>query len=260
VEAEDQVSYGIQIDLVGIECNTDTADADGVTWECGPVDGWSGPDSRKRSLAPSGRHGLFTGSGFYEGRPLRIQGAAYGPPGDSTQAAAWAAYNRLAALLDVNDEGDLIVYEPTPKLVTVQIAPGTTPLISDPVNNLIEWDFSLLAPHPFKTALTPTVTSLAGGASTTLTNAGTKPAYPVITTTSSGTVDLVIGGRHFTTGTLPIGAVIDMWERTLVDGSGDPLPTAKTPESEWLALPVGGTGVDQDGTAALSISHYATFN
>lgn len=258
MEGKGPMSLGIQIDVLGLECNTDVADTDGVIWECEPVDGWSSATLRRGALDPTGRHGVSPLVQFRGGRPLAIKGAASGPHGDPTQAAAWAAYNRLASILDTNESGDVIVYEPTPKLVTATLDGES--FISDPVNNQIQWDLKLVASFPYKTALTPTVTSLAASASTTLTNNGTAAAYPVVTATSSGTVDLVIGGRHFTTASVASGVVIDMWARTLVDGSGDPVYAAKTPESEWLSLPRGGTSVSNAGTAALSIAHYHTYN
>jgi hypothetical protein len=234
--------------ILGLSCNSDTPDSDGVVWTCSRVEGWDAAEIRQSSLTPTGRHGIALGAAFRGGRPLRATGLALAP----NQTAAWAAYNRLAAILDVNQTGQLITYEPTPKQITVALS--DKPLISSPLNGHFTWDLSLIAPVPFKTATTSTTTTLAGGATTTIANAGTSAAYPVVTVTSSGTVDLVIGGRHFTTSSLASGVYIDMWARTIRTSSGvDVTPWPKVPATEWLAIPPGSQSVQQAGTAALSI-------
>lgn len=247
------MSDAIQIDIAGIVCNTDTPDADGVLWECAPIEGWASAEIRTGKLTPTGQHGTSPLRSLYDGRPVRAFGIAQAPD----QSTAWDVCDMLAALLDLNESGDLIAYEGVPKRLTVTIA--GPPKISDPVNGLVLWDLDLLAAFPYKTILTPLVTPIGAASSDTVTNGGTVAAYPAITLTSGGTVDLVIGGRHFTTDTLPSGAVIDMWSRTVTDGADVSLYAAKDPASEWLALPKGAPLVAQDGTAGLDFTTYDTY-
>src|SRR3546814_6443698 len=90
---------------------------------------------------------------------------------------------------------------------------------------------------PLKRAVTERTQSLASGGSASLTNDGRSAAYPVATLTSGGTVDLVIGTRHFTTTALPVGAVVDLWARTNTAADGSSLYGTKSAASEWLVLP-----------------------
>jgi len=248
------VSDAIQIDVVGIVCNTDTPDADGVLWECAPIEGWASAEIRTGKLTPTGRPGTSLLQSLYDGRPLRAFGVAQAPD----QSTAWDVCDMLAALLGLNESGDLIAYEGVPKRLSVTtVGP---PKISDPVNGLVLWDLDLIAAFPYKTALAPVVAPIAAASSASVTNGGTVAAYPVITVTSAGSVDLVIGGRHFTTDTLPAGAVIDMWARTIVDSSGDSLtPWPKHSETEWLTLPPGTAPVDQLGSAAVDFTIHDTY-
>lgn len=246
----------VQIDLGDIECNTGTP-VDGVLWTCGWPEGWDSAEQEGGSLKPTGRDGGAGLANWWKARQLVVNGRCKA----STEAQAWAAFNLVVSgLPGIRGEMDVVVHETTAKGLTVvqHGNPRANPR-GITADRSFTWQLSLRADNPNKTALTATTTSLAASASATLTNNGTTAAYPVITTTSSGTVDLVIGGRHFTTASVVSGVVIDMWARTLVDGSGDPIYAAKTPESEWLALPVGGTSVTNSGTAALSISFYDTY-
>ena len=249
------MSVGIQIDVLGIECNTDTPDADGVLWDCGPIDGWASADTRGGALSPTGRHGLARLNQLHGGRPLRAFGTTKAP----SQAAAWDAYYRLAAILDLNAESDVIVYEPVPKFVTASLAPGNPPKMEDPVDGFFQWDLALVAAFPFKRAVTGTTTAIGSGGSATLVNGGRIAAYPTATVASGGTVDLTIGTRHFTTTDLPVGAVVDMWARTITAADGSSLYGTKSAASKWLALPPGSSLGGQGGMAGLDLTWHDTY-
>lgn len=233
----------MRIDVLGLECNTDTPDADGVLWDCGPIDGWASASIRGGSISPTGRHGMAMLTALWGGRGLRASGWAKAP----TQAAAWDAYYRMAAILDLNESGELVVYEPTPKKLIVALDPTQEPKMSDPVAGEFDWDLALVAAFPFKMAATDQTGTLSGSA--TLTNGGRAAAYPTFTTTGSGAVSITIAGRTFTTDTVPSGTVIDMWARTVTGPDGSSLYGAKTPESEWLALPPGASTVTASGVS-----------
>lgn len=249
----------LPITIFDLECNTDVPDANGVQWSC-LMDGWAGFDLRTGSMEPTGRDGLALLQAFRGGKPMRFTGNAFA----SSEADAWAGYYAFAGMFGINDDGDIIADEPgVPKKVSARVS--AAPLISTPLGThqswTMKWDLAFMAPFPLKTAATANATvSLSSGVSWPLLNAGTAAAYPVVTATSSGTVDLVIGGRHFITDTLASGTVIDMWERTIRDGSGnDVSPWPKNPASEWLAVPAGGVSAQQLGTAGLSVVTYDTY-
>lgn len=238
------------IDMLGIECNVGP-DGDGVLWSVAFID--DAPDSAMGRVAPTGRHGLGLGPLFRHGRTLAPEGSVEAP----TQALAEAAAERLRAL-GLNGEGDIVWYEDVPKFLTVTQVDAAK--LTDPIDGWFEFDLRMLAPFPFRRAVTEKTELLTDAGPYSLVNDGTMPAYPVITVVMDGTVDLVIAGRHFTTDTLPAGAVIDMWARTIVDSAGDPItPWPKHSETEWLALPTGSTSVDQFGIATLDFTHHDTY-
>ena len=245
-----------QIDLGDIDCNTGTP-ASGVFWSCGWPEGWDSPEQRGGILEPTGRDGAAGLAPWWSARVLVIKGACRA----SSAANAWNAYYLLTSgLPGLRGEMELVVHEPTPKgLTAVQHAPPKADPRGINSGNQFQWQLTLRADYPLKRVLTPTTGTLAASTTSSFTNGGTDAAYPVVTTTSSGTVDIVIGGRHFTTTSVASGTVIDMWARTVTAAGGSSLYSAKTPASEWLALPPGATSVSNAGTAALAFAWSDTY-
>lgn len=239
----------LQIDLGTIECNVGI-DADGIEWNAAMVDDL--PDVRGGQVLPTGRHGTSLAAILRGGRTFAPEGVVVAP----TQTLAWDAIERLRAFgfqVDI----DIVWHETVPKFVTVtQRAAAKT---SDPVGGVFEYQLDLIAAYPFRRALTGTTTPVGAGATVPLTNNGTVAAHPVVTTTSAGAVDFSIGGRSFTTDTVPSGTVIDMWARTITDGSGVAVsPWPKHSAAEWLAIPAGTTNLVNAGVA-LSVSWHDTY-
>ena len=239
----------LQVDLLGIQCNAGP-DADGIEWTYRTADDQS--EMRLSTLLPTGRHGLSVGSNLRGGRRVNPTGLVMAP----TQALAWEARERLAAL-GFGVEGDIVWHEAVPKFLTVtQAGPA---LLRQPAAGTFEYELDLIAAFPFRRALTGTTLPVGSGAPVELTNNGTVPAYPVIATTSSGAIDFTIDGRSFTTDSVPSGTVIDMWARTITDGSGATLePWPKHSAAEWLAIPRGSVDLVNSG-AALSVSWHDTY-
>ena len=239
----------LQLDLGTIECNVGV-DADGIEWNAVLVDDIV--NVRGGQIAPTGRHGVSLTPNLRGGRLFAPEGSVVAP----TQALAWDAIERLRAL-GFDESFDIVWHETVPKFVTVtQRGPAST---DDPIRGVFEYKLDLIAAYPFRRALTGTTLPASSGATVELTNNGTVPAHPVITTTGSGAVDFTIGGRSFTTDSVPSGTVIDMWARTITDGSGVTIePWPKHSAAEWLAIPRGSVDLVNSG-AALSVSWHDTY-
>ena len=241
-------------DLFGTPANSTVPDADGNVWTVASSEGWDAPDQRTQLMSPTGLHGQRILNPYAEGRSVVLEGLVLAP----SEAAAWKAYDRLtSAMPGLGGSGDIVAYEPVPKSLTVvQAGP---PRVSKPLGGTISYRLTLLAEYPWKRALSQGTEAIAAGGTGVLTATGTFPAAFEVTLTSGGTVDLVIGTRHFTTTALPSGAVIDMGARTITAADGSSLYGAKTAASEWLALPPGTTTIEQDGTAALDLTWHDTY-
>lgn len=247
-------STGVRVDVCGVTCSTGLPSADNATWIVTEVSGWDSPEQRTGQLAPTGRHGTVSFTSLYGGRTLTVSGAVFA----DSDADAWAAYYRLCGSMPgLNETGDLIVYESPAKALTVE--QSGPPRVSSPVDGLVEFQLTLLASYPFKRSTAEATAAVGSGATISLTNNGTAAAHPVITTTGSGTVDFTIAGRSFTTDAVPSGTVIDMWARSITDGSGEPLsPWPKHSAAEWLSIPRGSVDLVNAG-APLSVSWHDTY-
>ena len=235
----------LHVDLLGIQCNTGP-DTDGIEWTYRTAD--DEPEIRLGLLLPTGRHGVSIGPSLRGGRRVSPAGMVKAP----TQTLAWEARERLA-VLGSDGEGDIVWHETVPKFLTVtQAGPA---LIRQPVDGNFDYELDLIAAFPFRRALTGTTLPIGAG-TTALTNNGTVAAFPVITTTAAGAVDFTIDGRSFTTDAVPSGTVVDMWARTITDGSGATLePWPKHSAAEWLAIPRGSDDLINAGVPLLVSWH-----
>lgn len=247
----------LAIDILGVEFNRDAPDGDGITRTVAFSE--DSADVQGGSVNPTGRHGVALLPQFFGANTVNPTGRVTAP----TRALAEAAREELRAL-GVGVEGDIIWHETVPKFLTVTRAPSP-PKISRPsgfsasTQQSFVWDIVFTAAFPFLRSVTTSTQTFAAPSTHALVNAGTQAAYPVVTTTSSGSVDIVIGGRHFVTTGVPLGTEIDMWARTVTGPDGSSLYTAKTPASEWLALPPGSTPTQQAGTAGLAFVWHDTY-
>lgn len=244
-----------RVDLFGTEANTRTPDVNGCIWSAWFEAGWDSPEVRARALDPTGRHGTELPPSLYGGRPVTIAGSVKAP----NMAAAWDAYEQvISSMPGLNETGAVVVHQhSTPRQLIVRQAGKNR--AAEPRSNYFKFLLNLIAPMPFKLGTTERSQALTSGSTASLVNDGRHAAYPTVTLTSGGTVDLVIGTRHFTTAALPAGAVVDMWARTITAADGSSLYGTKTAASEWLALPPGSTLVGQDGTAALDLTWHDTY-
>lgn len=242
----------VRIDVFGIECNTDVPDANGVRWTVRTSE--DDPDVTGGRLNPTGRHGAALLPQLRGVRAWAPTGMAFA----STQEAAFAAREQLRAIGFGGAEGDIVWHETVPKFVTVTQQDAA--LVTPPVDGELNYGLALVSAFPFRRAVEEKTVTLTGIGPETVVNDGTVPAFPMVTVVMAGNVDLVIGGRHFTTDVLPDDAVIDMWARTIKDSSGvDISPWPKHSETEWLAVPPGSNSVEQLGVATLDFTIHDTY-
>lgn len=250
----------MQWDLFGIPANAATTDPDGCTWTVASSDGWDSPDQRTRLDSPTGRDGQYASNLYADGRTVVIKGLIFAPD----DAAAWAAYDRAtSAMPGLRGVGDIVAYEPVPKSLTVvQAGP---PRVTKPAGRRLTYWLTLTAEYPWKRALTATTVTVAAGATVSHTAAGTFPAEIEVTCTTTGTVDLTIGGLRLRTGTLNAGVKLTSGpgftnpKRTIISSTGVNVFGLIVQPMQWPAMSPEANSIHQAGTANLSIRYFPTY-
>lgn len=241
----------VRVDLFGTQCNNDVEDSDGCVWSVENIAGWAAPDQRTRFDDITAAHGSFGTAFFASGRTLVVEGSVEAP----SQTAAWAAYGRLTSSMPgITGSGDVVVYEPTPKALTVvQSGP---PRADAPINGVFSFQLTLLAEYPWKRALTASTVDVTAG---TFTHSGTFPAEFTFTTTSSGTVVLSAGGLTLSAASVPSGTVFDSLNHSVTGPGGEDLYGVIEFGAEWPAVDVGSNDWVSSGTADGELSFYPTY-
>ena len=245
----------LRVDLGTVSFNTGP-DADGVSWhiERDGLEGWDSPDVNAEDTPVTGHHGQAALWALYGGRPLIARGWVEAP----TAPKLWAAHARLSSLVPLASPVPLTVYETAPKtLAVVQRGKPLIRLGAGPTR--LQFSLSVKALTPFKRGASQTVT-LAAGASTTITYAGTWPGAPTITTTGAGTVDIAntTTSTHVaTTIAAPTGTEIVCAEpgHTVYSGTTNLYSRLVQPVS-WLSLAVGANTLTNSGTAPVTLTYH----
>ena len=243
----------IPVDVCGLVLDNEP-DADGTRYRALELIGYGSSSLDAEQMTPTGRHGLVLPGGWWRERRVTVRGRAQA----TSSAAAWAAYERLAALAPLLPDGSLTVYHPTPKFLTVAL--GGTPQISEPTgSHRVKFQIPVVAEYPFKRVLTPTTVAIAAGTSETFTAGGNFAAEIEVELATSGTVVLTIGGLTLSTGVLPAGSVLRSIDRTIVDDTGADAFSVIVAGSQWPAVVPGSNTATQAGTANLTLTYYDTF-
>lgn len=253
---------GVRVDICGVTTSV-VADGvlevseDGAQWlVSGEIEGWDAPAQRGSVSDPTGLSGVVQAGAYHGGRQLIVRGEVWA----DTREDAWAAYYRATGgMPGLGQYGDLIVYEDVPKML--RVTQGAPPIVTSPVGGFFTFELTLLAEYPYKTTTADEapVTILAGD-DVTFTGGGNWPAEIVVTTTSSGTVDLEAGGLALTSSTVPSGTVFDSRDFTVTGPGGEDLFDALIPGFQWPAvIPASNTYV-QSGTANLALVRRKTFS
>jgi hypothetical protein len=248
------VSAQLPWDLFGTSANTDTPDANGCTWTVASSEGWDAPDQRTEFTSPTSQHGVYGSNRYADGRPVIIRGLVFAP----TQEAAWLAYDRITSgMPGLMDSGDIVSYEPVPKMLTVHQA--GPPRVSKPADGRLRFELALIAEYPWKRALSAVTVPVAAGDSETFTPAGTFAAEVIVTTTSTGTVDFGAGGLTLRASSVASGTVFDSLERTVTSAGGADLFGSTLPGIQWPAVAVGSNTFVNNGTADVELSYFPTY-
>ena len=216
-----------------ITTNYEVADANGALWYTTDLEGWDSPTMRQSIANPTNRHGGIISESLFGVRSLVVKGICKAP----SEAAFWISYNRLLSVLaNVNVDISLIVYETTPKFVSVRRADNIR--IRFIGVGSFEFEIPLVAVDPLK--YSATLHSSAYGA---VTNAGVfNSPHVVITTTSTGTPSFsnssygVSASLDFVS-SIPSGTVIDMKNRTVQNGVTDHYGATATTSTWWHLVP-----------------------
>lgn len=230
------------------------ADVDGVNWLVTGLDGWDSPDIRASVVTPTARHGDVTAKALLASRSLTL----YGLVKASTLAGFYTAQNRLQEFSSSMVVPMSFVVEEDIERVCYVVRAGrvrTTPAGL----RALTFEMPLTAPDPLKYAVTPVVTSVAAGASGVLTNVGnfTSENYEVEADADGDlkVINTTFGTRGLTTDSgVASGTVFNGLARTVYDGD-NPAYGVLGPSAVWWGILPGANAVDNDGTAAVTITY-----
>lgn len=233
---------------------TGEPDSQGVRWGVEDVAGWDSPPLRIDDGDLTGRHGGFGSSRLYAARPVTVTGWADCPD----MAAAFAVRDRLHAMM----AGTLTVHESVPK--SLSVVSGGPPRSSWPMDSaapFVKFQIPLIAHDPFKRALTASTKVIGAASFGSITNTGNVPADLRITTTSPGRLVVSVGGYppFITSWDVPVGTIVDSASTSITGPDGADLFHLVSMPPMWPVLPLGTTTVQQVGTAAISVEHFATY-
>lgn len=251
----------VPVTLCGVLMDN-TPDSNGVLWRVlrEGLLGWDSPlvDS-PRSLI-SGKHGVAMAGNWYRDRNVTVRGRVKAP----TDALAWEAYYQiLNEIPGVNGSGQLLVGEPVPKWLDVELADD--PDLTDPRNGRFNFQIPLTAEYPFKRAVGTVTVPVGAGATVAHTAQGRAAAEIEVTTTTAGTVVLSIAGLTLRTSALPAGSVLTSGpgfthpERTVRGPAGEDLFSATLSPMQWPAVAPGDNSLVNSGTASLEVTYYPTY-
>lgn len=193
---------GMRVDFGGVSFGL--VDAAGVAWRIGAdgLQGWDSPEVRTQLTDREFDHGSWMGPVYFGARPITLAGTIVAPDAPSLDAA-------IEQLLAADALGDttLIVYESTPKQVTVRRS--GKPVIKRETDTVVTFSLLVTAPDPrrYDPNLQQTSTALpsvSGGL--------TLPAAPpwaLSATAISGVIGAVNAGTMATRPTFTIAGPVN---------------------------------------------------
>jgi hypothetical protein len=240
-----------RIDIGGVTFNQGP-DIDGVVWSCGGITGWHGSPTQVEVVDPTGSNGGVEVERRAPARSVVVPGSVWAP----TQELAWEAHRVIANSMPGRmGAGVMDFYETVPK--RLRIKQGVRPELPSPAAGTFEFLLTLLALDPFKTGLTPTVVTIAAGATEDVVNAGDEAAYVSVETTGAGTVWLRqddSGAVMRSKAAVASGVVFDALTRTVTPSVQMLAP------SQWLSLAAESTTPFTNlGTAPLLLTVFDTY-
>ena len=222
------------------------------------MDGWLSAATDRSRGKRSGGHGGWSARGRRAQKSIVAVGMVTYPTAEQA-----AAERRAMLALGGYGATQLVVTDSLGAIgQTVEVDDIDIPPVTD---TMLRFTFELVAVDPFARATTATTVAVAAGATVTHTAGGTVPAEIEVTCTSTGTVDLTIGGLRLRTGSLNVGAKLtsgpgfDNPRRTIVSLTGANLFRLIVQPMQWPAISPGGNSIHQAGTANLSIRYFPTY-
>lgn len=239
------------------------ADEFGVHWVITREDGWSGvPALRGSVLDPSTVSGTVPLPAVYEARGIVLAGLAKAP----SVAAYWGARDRLGALTQsiINQDGTLTVENEVGERFCKVRTNGEVQLDAPVGTNSFVFQIPLTAHNPFKmSGIEKTYTKPAGAQTHVATNDGLAESHPKMTVLSAGTLKAqnttAWGDPYLDFLSLPVGAVIDFYQRSVVSATGASLYDKRLTGSRWWTLLPGANTIEFSGTASVELSHRDTW-
>lgn len=224
------------------------------------IEGWGSPARRLNVNDATGRDGVWMAGAFYGARTIVHTGLIE----QATAAAAQAIADDLAAL----PSGSLTTYTVEhetlgARFVSVKVAVGAEPQWID--DKSFTYSTTLIAPDPFKRPTVATTVTVAAGATVSETSPGKVYSEIEVTCTTTGTVDLTIGGLRLRTGSLNAGVKLTSGpgftnpKRTIISSTGVNLFGLIVQPMQWPAMSPGSNSIHQAGTANLSIRYFPTY-
>lgn len=252
---------GLRKTYAGIDFNSGTPDADGATWWIDEFEGWGSPALRRQSVEMTARHGTRQSDSRYDERTIVIGGFVKA----GNEEGYWKAHNKLlAATSGLYGDLPFVVYETVPKQVMAR--PSMETRIEAPNgNSTLRFQVTLVAQNPFKTALTEKTFTLGSGASLTVTNDGTWPANPSLTTTTGGYFGIQRGGGggpllgSDPDKGLAAGAQVDFEERTFINHLGENVYGKLGSGARWFSLLPGDNEISNQGASAFTFKFRDTY-
>ena len=224
------------------------------------VEGWGSPARRLTITPRTGAHGAYLLGQQWAERTIVHSGLIE----CSTATVANTIAQELAALAPGVDYAYVVDHEAIGSLAcTVQVALGPEPEWVD--DRSFTYILTLVAPDPFKRALSPETVSIATGTSVPFTALGTAAAEIEVTTTSSGTVHVEQGGLAIMASSVPSGTVFtsgpgfDNLPRSVVGPGGEDLYSLTLPGTQWPAVVPGANSILNQGTAAVQVRYFPTY-
>lgn len=249
------MSVGLAVTYDGLAFNSGVADGNGTQWYITDWAGWDSATPRVASADPTTRHGTVITRVLLGARALSLTGVVKSPD----LASHWIAYYGIDKKFNnLITPKALVVSEDIDRYAGVCRTGDMRKTLMG--GCAFQFQVNLTAPDPLKYAVTPVTTSVAAGATVSITNDGSFPTEKItVTAGGSGLVSVVnntTGGRGIVTDrSVASGTVFDFLARTVVSGTASVFD-ALAPYSDWFTLQPGANSITNNGPASVSIVHY----
>jgi hypothetical protein len=245
------------VELDGLVFNDDIPDPDGTLWYVTGLEGWDSPGLRQSVVAPTSRHGGVVAVALLDARALVLKGIVKA----TSTPNFWKAWHGLQGQTNnIYDTKTFRVTEGAVERESGVVRAGN--LRYEMLGmNAFQFELPLTAPDPLKYDPNPVETTLAAGATVTLTNNGSFVTERVtLTASANGHVNVVnneFGDRGVVTNQeVPAATTFDALTRDVRSPEGRNLYGNLSPMSSWWGLQPGENSIKNWGTETVYVTHY----